>query len=439
MMEKHLLRNRILIFFMVLLLLPAAERLLHFVSTEPLKGAITEMKDPTFTTQEWFSGEYQRKKERYLDQQTGFAPLMIRTYNQVLYTLFRKARAKDVVIGKNDFLFEENYIRAFYGQDFVGSDSIRRRMDMLKYLHDTLALEGKTVLVVFAPGKGSFYPEYIPAHYKEPVKETNYRHYIQEAERLSIHHIDFNKYFIDNKDASPYPLFPKSGIHWSRYGACLAIDSIIKYLEHVRNIDMPDIYWKKIQVAEANNEDYDIGDGLNLLVPLKKDVLGYPDYHFEKGNGKIKPSAMVIADSFYWVLCNMGISAIFDKNDFWYYNEQVYTIDGSSISAPQVADSLDLVDEISKRDVIIILAGESTLPGFGWGFIERAYHFFHSTEYMARKQKEMDAKVKALSDYIKSDTKWMEQIVQKAGERNISVDSMVTLDAIYSVKMQMKK
>jgi hypothetical protein len=222
---------------------------------------------------------------------------------------------------------------------------------------------------VFAAGKGSFYPEYFPDNYKVQRGTTNYECYIKEAKELGLNYIDFNKYFVDNKFTSKYKLYPKQGIHWSFYGMCIAADSIIKYIEFKRKIDMPNIYWKDIEIDYTRKDDYDIGNGLNLLFKLKREKMGYPKVLIEPDSGKVKPSVLVVSDSFYWGLYNLGIWKTFSSNHFWFYNQQIYSPD---LRETLEVSQINIRNEIMNHDVIIILATEATLPNLGWGFIENA-------------------------------------------------------------------
>lgn len=271
---------------LVLLVVPALQYFVEPIELEPLKGAITDPVKSDFTLKKWFSGAYQEQEEKYLNESFGFRALFVRINNQLTFNIFKKAKAKGVIIGKNGYLFEEHYIESYYGEDFIGVDSIRHRMERLKYIQNRLAKMNKTLLMVFAPGKASFYPEFIPDELKRVKKITNYEQHLRMAKKMGINYIDFNRYFMDHKRSSPYPLYPKHGIHWSYYGSCLAADSIVKYLERIRKIDMPNITWNKVEMDNPRENDYDIGDGLNLLFTLKGEKLAYPVLQFEHGKDK---------------------------------------------------------------------------------------------------------------------------------------------------------
>ena len=85
-----------------------------------MKGSFTKLEDTTLTVDGWLSGNYQLTHQDYIDQNIGFRNVLVRTYNQMHYSLFDNARANQVVVGKDNYLYEENYIKAHLGRDFVG-------------------------------------------------------------------------------------------------------------------------------------------------------------------------------------------------------------------------------------------------------------------------------------------------------------------------------
>ncbi|NJK86957.1 MAG: hypothetical protein HC906_14245 [Bacteroidales bacterium] len=50
--------------------------------------------------------------------------------------------------------------------------------------------------MIFAPGKGTFYPEFFPDRYVTSRKTTNYNDHVNLAKNLAIHHIDFNDFLL---------------------------------------------------------------------------------------------------------------------------------------------------------------------------------------------------------------------------------------------------
>ena len=370
------IKQGLLILLIFVLLLPLIQKRYKLFKIDWLKGAIVEVPNVKFSSKKWLSSDYQERKEKYINHSFGFREVLIRLNNQLVFDYFQKARANNVVVGKNNYLYEENYIKSYYGIDFIGKDSISTRIEKLKYIQDTLQKLNKTFVLIFAAGKGFYYPEFIPNYLKTKKHLTNYKYYLKCAKIHDINHIDFNNYFMKNKYKSQYPLYPQYGIHWSKYGCWLAADSIISYIESKRNINMRNIFWDSVEIKQPNAEDYDIAAGMNLNSHLKSFNMAYPIIQFEDEINKTKPNVLMISDSFYWGIYGGGISAAFNKSAFWYYNNEVY----SEIPGKQFVKDLNLNEQIKKYDVIAIMSTPATMPELGWGFIENLYHVFYKNE-----------------------------------------------------------
>lgn len=371
---KLKLRKLLFIGVLALLFLPLIQNKFELIKLKPLKGAIALPPKTYFKVKDWFSGDYQKKTETFLNETFGFRSSFIRLNNQLAFNLFNKAKANGVIIGKENYLFEENYIKAYYGTDFIGEDSIVTRMQKLKFIQDTLKSMNKAIFLVFAAGKASFYPEYIPNKYRIKKGPTNYEIYLKFAQKLKINHIDFNKYFVDHKKNSKYLLYPKYGIHWSYYGMSIAADSIIHYIEKTRNKAMNHLQWDELKMEQAKETDYDIGDGMNLLFYLKGPLMAYPKVHYGNDSLKDKPSVLVVSDSFYWEMYSSGISSVFSNTHFWFYNKQIYP---DSFDKEKQTAQVNLKEELQNHDVIMIMATEATLPNLGWDFVENVYKLYH--------------------------------------------------------------
>lgn len=429
------IQGALFLIVLILLILPLIQNKFGFVKEELLKGSVVQPEKKYFSIKEWMSGDYQLAEEKYLNETFGFRNLFIRINNQIAFSLFNQAKANGVLVGKNNYLYEEGYINAYYGTDFIGIDSITHRIERLTFIQDTLKKLNKTIIVVFAAGKGSFYPEYFPDKFIKEKGKTNYEYHVKLAKEFGLNYIDFNKYFIDNKSTSKYPLYPQYGIHWSTYGSCLVADSMIRYIEKIRNIDMPNLYWKDVEWADAKETDYDIGDGMNLLFYLKSNKMAYPNIQVQSDSDKIKPSALVIADSFYWGMYGTTFTRALSNNHFWFYNKQVYP---DFYQNGLETSKVNLKDEIANHDIIIIMATDASLPRLGWGFIENAYDLFKGIKKKPVYDAEMLQKIETKRNYIKSDKKWMEQIEKKAILNKISVDSMITNDVLWIIQNESK-
>jgi hypothetical protein len=433
--NKKLYRT-LFIIILILLFIPLLLGKIKFLKPPSLKGAIVEIEKKDFSFEQWMSGDYQLWAEKYLNESFGFRSFFVRVNNQIAHSFFSTINANGVIFGKQNYFYEENYIKAYYGRDYVGEDSIKNRLYRLKYLQDTLSKLNKTLFIVFAAGKGSFYPEYIPDNFKSNKSITNLECFTAYSKDLGVSYIDFNSYFVEQKYKSKYPLYPQYGIHWSSYGAWIAADSIIRYIEKARKIEMGHFECREIKLSQPIESDYDIGDGLNLLFKMRSFKMAYPQMELVTDSNKVKPSMLVIADSYYWLIFSSEFRKVFGDNQFWFYNEEMY---GTNISVKTNVNKQTTKDELLKYDIIIIMATEATLPGFGWGFIENSYNQFMQNSPKPNNNDEFNKEMLEVYNYIKSDKEWYNKVVEKSKNKGVTVDSMLKLDALWVIEQRRKK
>lgn len=365
-------KNLYFILFVLFLSLPLLQMLFPIVKVKPLKGSFRETKIPKMSVSNWFSGKYSIEFENYINDSIGFRPWMVRVHHQIQFSCFDKINTQNVVRGKNGFLFETSYINSFNGKDYLGKNKINEKIEKIKLLQSLLAEKNITLLICLAPGKATYYSEYFPDRLvSRSTDSTNYKQFSSALKENQINHIDFNSWFLNMKDTCNCELFPKYGIHWSFYGMLQATDSLINYIEKERNISMPRYKYSKINHYKIPKySDYDIAESMNLMFRLHADPMCYPDYRIEENIGSHKPKTLVISDSFYWSMYNVGIGKdIFSWGGFWYYNEVIYP---ESFNKQLLVKEVDVKQKILENEVIIIMATESNLSNFGWNFIESA-------------------------------------------------------------------
>ena len=120
-------------------------------------------------------------------------------------------------------------------------------------ISDKLLKLNKHLILVIAPSKPSYFREFLPNEYKQTNNKNNYQVISEGIKKQHLNCIDFSNWFNKNKYTSKYPLYPKHGNHWSMYGSWLAADSIIKYIEAKKNIDMPNLVLKSIKTEQPKN------------------------------------------------------------------------------------------------------------------------------------------------------------------------------------------
>ena len=415
---------------------PMVQHTIPVFHETPLKGAYQLPGRPEATFKTILDGTYQDAYNDYIEHSIGLRPLLVRINNQVAYSVFDTALANGVVIGKKNYLYEINYIKAWKGWDFIGQKAIDSQTDKAVFVNNKLREAGKTLLFVFAPGKATFFPEFIPDHYKVKAsgETTNYNAFRESFKKNRLPLIDFNDWFLHMKDTASYPLYPQCGIHWSAYGVALSLDSLIHFIEKDRNIDMVDFGWNGFEFPDTlRKPDYDIAEGMNLLFTIPHYPMAYPRIQFSSEDGKVKPNAIVVADSYYWNIFGAGLSGrIFNDNNFWYYNTEAYN--SAWPSAKKVGD-IDILEAVGNMDVIIIMATEANLYRFPYGFIDRLYDALIATGNVKPSEAPVisisakEAEINGIMQSIDSSPEWKISVEKKATAKGISYQEMLKLDA----------
>lgn len=370
------IRSGILICFMLILSAPGLNSLFHIVHCAPLQGAVVLEKDTSFSLKAWWSGGYQHQKEKYLNDNIGLRPFMVRVNNQLDYYLFKKLHAHDVVMGKNQELFEDGYIKAYYGKDFIGAARIKEMMRKLRFVQDSLQRAGKALLLTFVPSKGRFYPEYFPDNLRDTFTEkSNYLQMRKQALEAGINVLDLNGWYVRRKGKAEHPLFSKMGIHWTHWGADHAADSLNHRLEELLHIDMPDIKFGKVVCTDTSRGENDIENALNLFWPITHETLCYNTLSFEQSN-KQKPKVIFIGDSFFWTLLSDGIpQKCYANFEFWDYFIEIWTKDATEgkESTRYIKDT-DWKARMAQNDALILFFTEPNLILYDKaGFIDSLY------------------------------------------------------------------
>lgn len=422
---------------MVLVFLPLIQQIHPFVKVEKLHGAFVKNVEPKLLLEDWLSGDFQTKFDKYINDTVGFKPFLVRTYSQINYSVFLTSPNKGLVLGKEGYVYELNYIDAHTGLNYVGDEKIDSLIFKLEKVVDTLKKINKEIIVIFAPSKASFYSEFIPDRYLANRKEkTNYKVIKNKLSKTNIHTIDFDCWFKQMKDTSRYTLINRNGIHWTRYGEIIAMDSIAKYVSILSNYDLPAIVIDSLIYGEAQFTDEDIGKALNLFWIKDNLKLVYPAIRYDDKKVKAKkPRSLVIADSFYWGMYNLGFSdKFFREGEFWYYFHNIYPNNYyEDVPVQKYVALIDLKEEIKKFDVIILMQTEPNDGNLGFGFINRAYDMFFVTGDGMDRTAE---RLKWYIETIKADKEWYELIKKKAKQQNISVEDALRNDASYMISQE---
>lgn len=353
---------------LMILMLPLIKNEGHKVEESLFyRKSFDRRKLPELNIKHWWNGVFQSNYEQYLNEEIGFRVWWIKIRNQFSYSLFRQPEAKNVVIGKDGYLFEKSYIQSYSGQDFVGMDTLFSHVSKIKRLQEELESQNKAFLWAIAPGKGHFYPEYIPDKRIQERTTTNLEAALQLSDSLNVQVLDFNAWFLNQKSKSTCKMYPKLGTHWSHYAMLQSMDSLMHYFVKNHGYCMPEFIWgTTVQTNQTRFFDRDIANGMNLLISLSSDTLCYAEITYSVSNCPEIPSILVLSDSYYRDFYNLGKENGFHFADYLYYNRELYTAKDTLDleEKPMVYDTL-----LEAYDIILFLETEANIKRLSYGFL----------------------------------------------------------------------
>ncbi len=373
----RIIKHILFISFLIIICGEQIQQYFPIIKAEPLRGSFVIPQKPTITLDNWLSGNYQDSLMKYFEYDLSFHVPYVRLRNQIGYSLFDEVRGNGVEEGDHHHLYSTGYINSYLGKDFVGDNKVIDNVAKLAYVQDELKKLNVDLIFMIAPGKPSIIPEYIPKKYDLSTKtKSNYDAYVEQFDKQKINYIDFKKYFLKLKPTSKHPLFSKLGVHWSGYGATIAADTLIKYMQQERNINMINHFQLSGTTTRIPRDtDHDMGGLMNLIYEIPSDSLYYPNLVFVKDKTKTKPNVLIIGDSFVysWIGFYPYFQNIFDSNSsYWYYNHDLGYTNGKCPQNTSVS-SFNLKEETLHRDFILLLFNESNLLNFDSDFTAQMY------------------------------------------------------------------
>lgn len=377
------------VLFILALFLPTLQHSLNLLPSTELMGVEHLPPSPDWTLSGWMDGSFQKKYGKRRDARLGLRSHFIKTYNQLQYTLFHRivsSSGTSVVIGKDNWLYEQVYITKMHTASKDDGSLVNKRAANLRKLQDALEKRGIALVYVIAPSKAEVYPEYIPDKLLRkqlpPGAGTDYLQAISALKKHGIHVMDSHTLFLKEKEAKEYQLFGPSGVHWNKYGAYLAWKNIVPLVqEHLRvPLQIPAL--EAVESRPSEPVEADLGRLLNLWNPaLTFPKTDYPRFAALPTTTSQKPSLLIVGDSFLFTLVDIvERAALATDVDAWYYFKRhfSYPVNGNRIDISSVKETvldrkqIDWKTQLLNKDLVVLVSTEYWLPELGFGFVEEA-------------------------------------------------------------------
>ena len=381
-LTKNLAAPLVSLIFLFLITFPGLMTLFMFATGKnldrTLKGNFDPVECPTLNAESFYSKSFQQDFENYFHNSFTGRGFLITTYNQIRHSLFDENPQSCI----SDSLIYEPYIMAHMGihpYDYNNSDRFAEMESYVNKLYSISCMlkeRGKSLIVVSASSKASWFEEDIPYRY------TLMPHGLGAADCLDR--------IIKNKDVIylncehfltelnlQYPVFYKSSHHWSRT-AEIEIEKELLNIINTRTPFTVETYAVSATIESSTpiDRDADTWELMNLWIPTNET---YYTYDISVNTVSELSNICIQGDSFTTVISSdfiknghNGIVSNINYDNAYYVNNECVTLIGHDFS---VLDMNQLIDE---NDIFIILYTDYNLPSYGCGFVDALYNCLDS-------------------------------------------------------------
>jgi hypothetical protein len=202
--------------FLLILVLPVAENLLHFGPQIGLAEKRRLQKYPVFKWELKAILSYPSGFEAAFNDRFGLRGLLVRSQALAKYYWLHISPSPQVILGRNGWLYLASSIDEFRGITPLRRIRIKQWHKEFRAKKAFLAARGIQYLIVVAPNKETVYPEFLP----ERITQLRQKLYMDDL--------------LNSLPANPHldigRLYLQTDTHWNQLGAAIASDAIIDRL-----------------------------------------------------------------------------------------------------------------------------------------------------------------------------------------------------------------
>ena len=266
-------------------------RQFDWIANRTLFGVTLKNQLPAISLATWFNGDLQKGLNSLVSDNFAGRELLIRIFNQTLYSAFHKSYmlSEAIISGKNGDLFERSYL-AVYGrfEEPIPTAEAEALVVMMKYLSERLKELGSCFVFLITPGKASIYPEDIPDRYLAKSESrnrrlTNYEVLVPLLQKYRVPYVDGRQITLDHKNTFPVGAYPKTGTHWTRAVSFFTTAALLKTIERESGREMPQ-FSESVEGVDRHPDfiDDDLFKSLNLIEKPNQRYL-HPRFRIPEG------------------------------------------------------------------------------------------------------------------------------------------------------------
>lgn len=218
--------------FLLTMAFPLAARIIGLRDSTMLHGSFQAREREAFTAKGFYEGTFQDAFDGWYANHFSYHNTLYKAYGQLRYDAFRESQA-NLVLGEDGTIFEKGYIDEALllippQSDFL----IGAYTDRLLRVQALLAARGIDMALIITPSKADFAPDAIPQRFywqatgTDQSLERDYPRLLRALDAKGIVYFDAPAY-LHQLDAD-FPLFAKTGIHWTQPATLYCIDAFMQ-------------------------------------------------------------------------------------------------------------------------------------------------------------------------------------------------------------------
>jgi alginate O-acetyltransferase complex protein AlgJ len=219
--------------FLAALASPAVDML---VRDDAARGPAPEMRSaapmPAFPVDVETLSKFPAAFEAHFDDTFGLRDKLLRAQSCVLYYGFGRSPAKDIVVGRDGWLFwaGDMSMEVFRGVAPLSSEELAGWQFMLESRKRALAKHGCDYVWVVAPNKETIYPEHLPSALKKlgPSRLDQFTAWMKTRSDVDVLDLRPAMFAEKQNDSGPYDVLSTPfGTHWTGRGSIAAARAIV--------------------------------------------------------------------------------------------------------------------------------------------------------------------------------------------------------------------
>lgn len=316
-------------------------------------------------------GTWQSEAESVFNDKLVLRSWLIPIHNQITYSVFHTSPHDNIVLGKENYLYEENYIlKELQIIPPVSDKEMDQLAAKLSLLQDRLASQGKNLFLFITPSKAHIYSEYIPELYlslsPQPLDTSSYEKLLLYLEKYSLHYYDSVPFVLATRDSTEYPAYTTTGVHWSQVKGFAVIQELAAAMKEQLNVNLPEFELSWSITPKAIGLDRDAEDLLNLFS-------AQPNTYYAPGvtiTDAEKDNISILARGGSFMSATVYNMIDFDFFSSSYYMENTLLIDNGEISYFTSYEELPIAEQLELADIVLLEVNEEAIEDMSFGFID---------------------------------------------------------------------